>query len=140
MGYTEGLQCPPNGSKVSISSPSGEGGGPPFCFVLPCDYLSVSISSPSGEGGGEATKSRMKTASFVSINSPSGEGGGSTPIEISIYSRRVSINSPSGEGGGACQRLERKTCVTTFPLILLQAKAGGPLPRAERGSYHESFH
>jgi len=37
----------------------------------------------------------------------------------------VSISSPSGEGGGVLDWTKRQGFSITFPLILLQAKAGG---------------
>ena len=40
-------------------------------------------------------------------------------------SRIVSINSPSGEGGGQLIKGYLEDGVQWFPLILLQAKAGG---------------
>ena len=63
---------------------------------------------------------------FVSINSPSGEGGGADMIIVRHvrYHENVSINSPSGEGGGSQLQSERNL-PNKFPLILLQAKAGG---------------
>ena len=40
---------------------------------------------------------------------------------------KVSINSPSGEGGGPTEQGKWETVnAIVFPLILLQAKAGGP--------------
>ena len=37
----------------------------------------------------------------------------------------VSINSPSGEGGGLGEVMRLRLPLIVFPLILLQAKAGG---------------
>ena len=39
-------------AKVSINSPSGEGGGSGLNFVFAQLIPTVSINSPSGEGGG----------------------------------------------------------------------------------------
>ena len=137
---------------VSINSPSGEGGGvlENVCrrndrlfplillqakaggyWLFPHNisiYEDVSINSPSGEGGGiYLFKKPNAPQPNVSINSPSGEGGGNPPpptggrVTIS-----VSINSPSGEGGGfLVDKYLAEDKQKMFPLILLQAKAGG---------------
>jgi hypothetical protein len=63
----------------------------------------VSINSPSGEGGGLTPQSHRqhKTTGIVSINSPSGEGGRQKNEMFKFGWFGVSINSPSGEGGGS---------------------------------------
>ena len=86
--------------------------------------MTVSINSPSGEGGG--LKDRDGSPGHqVSINSPSGEGGGRHWSCSQRTFPQVSINSPSGEGGGKKLRVFQDGTEEKFPLILLQAKAGG---------------
>ena len=64
--------------KVSISSPSSEGGGNLLEMASSLDNRIVSISSPSSEGGGKRLRLRSYKAPLksVSISSPSSEGGG----------------------------------------------------------------
>ena len=71
-------------------------------------------------------KPTSRTSRIVSINSPSGEGGGVNDFgrKFSYVCSIVSINSPSGEGGGF-GKLSISKNSEEFPLILLQAKAGG---------------
>ena len=107
---------------VSINSPSGEGGGG-FQLETPSDVgwlENVSINSPSGEGGGKSFgRTFQNSMRNVSINSPSGK-----PTSRTYFN--VSINSPSGEGGGyASKNFWDILLPRWFPLILLQAKAGG---------------
>mgnify|MGYP001102734097 FL=1 len=117
--------------------------------------LGVSISSPSGEGGGFFGVGREDSllAKGVSISSPSGEGGGKMDIDGKVFScdimfplvllqvkavgcgtteteyctlETVSISSPSGEGGGKRTMSEEFLgCKSKFPLVLLQVKAVG---------------
>jgi hypothetical protein len=98
----------------------------------------VSINSPSGEGGGE-TGIMYYVEQFVSINSPSGEGGGYA-FCCCACSSSVSINSPSGEGGGSFIMEEKTDRHVEFPLILLQAKAGGVKELMEQLKRVNGFH
>ena len=100
----ETLIIKPCSQKVSISSPSSEGGGSIIMwkFGKRETYL-VSISSPSSEGGGFFIQTDV-TRFFrrVSISSPSSEGGGLSKIKRKGHKMSVSISSPSSEGGGDC--------------------------------------
>ena len=70
--------------------------------------VTVSISSPSGEGGGRAIyiNGSSIAAKKVSISSPSGEGGGLCLLLVLVPVPLVSISSPSGEGGGQSKKCQ----------------------------------
>ena len=63
-------------------------------------------------------------------------GNGYFIFSSSSQELTVSINSPSGEGGGGEKNKMILGGLFLFPLILLQAKAGGPspAPKSARGS------
>ena len=102
--------------------------------------LNVSIRSPSSEGGEILIPHQSPLTQPVSISSPSSEGGESYYVGFFCSPRGVSISSPSSEGGEAvfsfvCYWM----CYSSFPLVLLQAKAvSGVLTTAAalRCSFH----
>ena len=86
--------------KVSISSPSSEGGGRTHNFKHSSNW-NVSISSPSSEGGGTFIKLiKENTVKF--------------PLVL-LQAKVVGINYGTGDGD----------IHMTFPLVLLQAKVVG---------------
>jgi len=61
----------------------------------------VSINSPSGEGGGYGKSSPIsKTVVLFPLILLQAKAGGTTATPMAGQDREVSINSPSGEGGG----------------------------------------